>query len=542
MKFTDLFKRGVAALTLLSVTAAFFGVPYCDWACRIQPSTEYWFLGIVVLTFVWGRFFCEALCPLGIVQSIVNRLTHPKTPVRRVCSRLPESTAQIVVRWTVFVLFIGLIASGVGAAWAISPYAIYGKALAGGLSVTLIPFAIVVVLSAFGKGRVWCNRICPFGTLFHLLSRVSLRKQKIGPCCANCRACFAKSTYAKSKAEEAVPSSDGVTRRETLKGISVLAAIETADKLTDGGFAPISYHDEPKREHTVLPPGAISRKRFAQKCVGCDLCVANCPGECLKPSMSLSTFGQPVMTFAKGHCILGCTRCGDICPAGALEKLDDPTKANTHVGFAVWEKERCIRTTDGVPCEACIKKCPVKAIHDVNGKYLVVDREKCIGCGACEHVCAARPLPAMVVEGLDTQRIIRPMSEADLIAEMESQIAAGAAVVVARDNVIVRVEQGAGIRPVLDLLSRGDLKRALVVDKIIGRAAAAICIVGGAKKVIGQVMSEDAKALLEEHGVIAEGRTMVKGIVNRKGDGPCPMEEKVKALTVPEKMVEALRR
>ena len=90
----------VAAFVLYAVTAAFFGFD-TDLVCRIQPAATVWFLVVLLLTPLVGRLFCECLCPLGIIQSVVNWIFHPKTKVRRVCTRLPESHAQQTVRWTV---------------------------------------------------------------------------------------------------------------------------------------------------------------------------------------------------------------------------------------------------------------------------------------------------------------------------------------------------------------------------------------------------------------------------------------------------------
>lgn len=530
MKFVKI----IAAFVMLAmVTAAFFGVPFCSLACKLQPGPSYWFLGVLALTFAWGRFFCEVMCPLGILQSIVNFVFHPKTHVRRVCSRLPVTKTQKMVRLAVLVAFVGLVAAGVGVAWSISPYAIYGRALAMWLP-GLIVFAVVLVLSAIGKGRVWCNWVCPFGTVFTVLSMFSLRKQKVVKCCANCRACFPMSSSPKTE-------DTGMTRREALQGVAMVAAVDATEKLTDGGYAPISLPGSPVRERSVLPPGAGKRAVFERRCVGCGLCVRNCSGECLVHSSGLKNFGQPEMSFQKGHCIIGCTKCGDVCPAGALERVDKTTKANIHVGFAEWHKDRCIRMTEKVQCNACEKKCPVNAIHMVEG-VPVVDRQKCLGCGACEHVCPSRPMPAMAVVGYDEQVVVRPMSESDLIAEMVARVHAGKAIVVARNGVISAAEEGRGVKPILDLLDRGELKGAIVVDKIIGRAAASACVVGGAKRVFSVVMSKGAQAFLKEHGIAADAETLTDEIVNRAKTGMCPMEQRVLNETDPEKMVELIRK
>ena len=119
----------VAAAMLACVTAAFFGFD-TDLACRIQPAATVWFLAVLLLTPLFGRLFCECLCPLGIIQSIVNWIFHPKTKVRRVCTRIPETKAQQTVRWTVLAVVAVLIATGFGAVgWFLTPYSIYGKTL-----------------------------------------------------------------------------------------------------------------------------------------------------------------------------------------------------------------------------------------------------------------------------------------------------------------------------------------------------------------------------------------------------------------------------
>ena len=181
-------KALVAAAMLGAVTAAFFGAD-TDLACRIQPAATVFFLVVLLLTPIVGRLFCECCCPLGIVQSVVNWVFHPRTKVRRVCTRLPETKRQLAVRWAVFALFLIAGVAGLSFVW-LDPYAIFGR----GLTLTGGLFFLVLVLSCVGAGRLWCNGICPVGTLLQLVSRFAVFKNKVEKCdhCEECRKCFPK--------------------------------------------------------------------------------------------------------------------------------------------------------------------------------------------------------------------------------------------------------------------------------------------------------------------------------------------------------------
>lgn len=93
------------------------------------------------------------------------------------------------------------------------------------------------------------------------------------------------------------------------------------------------------------------------------------------------------------------------------------------------------------------------------------------------------------------------------------------------DGTIHRFTQR-GVKDLLTLVTESPetLKGALIADKAVGKAAAACMVVGGVKHVHADVMSEPALALLQHHGVEAEYGTLVDHIINRTGDGWCPME------------------
>ena len=315
--------------------------------------------------------------------------------------------------------------------------------------VALLTFLVLAVI-AWRDGRAYCNSICPVGTTLSFFSRFSLFKVRFDKSkCKNCsvceKSCKAKAIdfkagtvdysrcvvcgdcVAKCKFDalhyttksavtpESVPEKAGAapdpSRRSFLIGTAIAAgtvATAKAQMKVDGGLAVIEDKKAPKRETPVTPPGSISARHIQRHCTACQLCVTSCPNNVLRPSTDVSHFMQPVMSFERGHCRPECTRCSQVCPTGAIKPITKEEKTDIHVGHAVWVKENCVVLTDGVSCGNCARHCPTGAIQMVeyqhNGKTVMipaVDENKCIGCGACEHLCPARPFSAIYVEGIE---------------------------------------------------------------------------------------------------------------------------------------------
>jgi len=116
--------------------------------------------------------------------------------------------------------------------------------------------------------------------------------------------------------------------------------------------------------------------------------------------------------------------------------------------------------------------------------------------------------------------------------------------VIVRDGKITDAERGRGVSPLLRLYDSkpGVLKDAVLVDKVIGRAASFVAISGGAKHVFGKVMSEDAAALLKKHGITTSTDLLVPRILNQKRDGLCPLEQSVQGIDDPAKALVAMRK
>ncbi len=118
----------------------------------------------------------------------------------------------------------------------------------------------------------------------------------------------------------------------------------------------------------------------------------------------------------------------------------------------------------------------------------------------------------------------------------------GTTLAVCRGGVLF-VSQKSGIAPALDCLSLGDaLHGSAAADKIIGKAAAMLFISAGVRELYGEVMSLAAAAMLDKYGVVRSHTILTEVIVNRKGDGICPMEEAVMDISDPSKAEAALRK
>ena len=100
---------------------------------------------------------------------------------------------------------------------------------------------------------------------------------------------------------------------------------------------------------------------------------------------------QPRMIFTEGYCLPECTRCADICPAGAIRPIDTATKSVTRIGTATVNPDLCISAAYGQHCGNCARNCPTGAITMVDGdsgnQRPAVNAELCIGCGKCVYVC-----------------------------------------------------------------------------------------------------------------------------------------------------------
>ena len=435
------------------------------------------FLIVLAATILLGRVYCSSICPLGTLQDLVIAASRRARRLRRKRVFFKLTPPHHVIRYGVLLVAAAAPAAGGMILLALlDPFSTFGRIAANlgrpaflaannaaayllerlqsyGLnrvqlnpaaypSVALAALALAVVgWLAARHGRLYCNTVCPVGTLLGLVSRFSLFKVRIvADDCINCTLCervcksacidliamavdmsrcvgcfncfgacptggMAYTWRKEPKGRGRVARVDGKKRRLLMLGAAALTgwSLGSAQKKPVEGSKPSTV--VVRREVPVAPPGARSIDRFTAACTACHMCVSVCPTHVLSPSFleyGITGILQPRMDYQAGFCNYDCTLCGDVCPSGAIHPLILPVKKVTQIGTATFVKENCIVYAENTDCGACSEHCPTKAVSMVPYKHLVapeVKEEFCIGCGACEHACPTRPYKAIYVEG-----------------------------------------------------------------------------------------------------------------------------------------------
>lgn len=441
MKSLKVIRIIIAALMLLGITALLLDATgmlrhWLWWMPKVQllpailAGNFLWVIAVLVGTAVVGRCYCAAVCPMGVFQDIFiwlhKLLFGKKRPYRY---RKPQNW----LRYTVLVAFVVLMVLGLnGIAVLIAPYSAYARMVTNIHGTGMVHWIAIATLCCLGVmsfcwGRLWCNTLCPVGSLLSLVSRYRLIGIRIdADKCAGCRKCEqgcramcididnktvdhsrcvdcmnclnvckvgAISFGRTRKAKNGKPV-DGSRRKFVATSVAVGAAmaVQAQEQKMDGGLAAIMDKSVPERKTPLKPFGARSLKNFSQRCTACQLCVSQCPEKVLRPSTKPATLMQPEMNYTDGYCRMACTRCSEVCPAGAILPISKEEKTAISIGVAVVLKENCIS------CGTCARHCPSAAISMVDG-YPAVNEARCLGCGACEYYCPARPMTAIYVEG-----------------------------------------------------------------------------------------------------------------------------------------------
>ena len=420
-------------------------------------------IGLVLLTLVFGRVYCSVICPLGVFQDGISWLGTRKSKAPYKYKKELRWLRYGI--WVAYVaclvagiqVVVSLLApyGAYGRILGSIKHPVAGPTII----IAAVTLIVVVALSLKG-GRTYCNSICPVGTTLSFFSRFAMFRPVIdADKCKHCKACehackaqciaiskdeqkidysrcvdcfncletckFGALSYkfawkipgqagndAGKAGNDAGKAGNDASRRAFMAGTAIAvgaaalkgaeARAQEAAKKVDGGYADVLPKQPLDREIPITPPGSKSVKDFYRHCIACQLCVVECPNNVLRPSSNPERLMQPEMGYENGFCRPECTRCSEVCPAGAIEKISREEKTQYHIGTAHVDLGACISATGKTHCGKCASKCPVGAIHMVKtetGMAPAVNEEVCIGCGACEQYCPVRPISAITVNG-----------------------------------------------------------------------------------------------------------------------------------------------
>jgi hypothetical protein len=116
------------------------------------------------------------------------------------------------------------------------------------------------------------------------------------------------------------------------------------------------------------------------------------------------------------------------------------------------------------------------------------------------------------------------------------------AFVMVRDGMVLAYSKEKGVAPFFSAVARKRVKGASLADRIIGKAVAFLCAYRGIVAVYTPVVSKPAVSVLEENQIPWKADQVVPMILNREGDGQCPIERIVTAATSPEEAYLILRK
>ena len=420
-------------------------------------------VSVLMVTLIFGRVYCSFLCPLGSLQDILIALSRKIGWRKKHSYQKPRN----LLRYSILGLVVVSAALGsMSLLNLLDPYSLAGRMITQfaqpfffriynaavsllvnfniylfsketaylPLSVWLVTlgFFILILIMSVRHGRLYCNTLCPVGTLLGLISRISLFKLSIhqnfcnecvrcaGVCkagcidpqtavidqerCVNCFNCLYACPQSVVSYRPSWGKEEGGAWSPARRGflIGSLAVAGSALFMFNSNIRNLLGNAHASQSPPITPPGSVSVEHFTQSCSACHLCVNACPTKVITPSFLEFGIGgvlQPLMNYSKSFCDYECNICGRVCPTGAILPLPLEEKKFTQIGTVDLLKEKCVVYVDKTNCGACGEVCPTHTISFIdkdNILYPETDTQYCIGCGACEKACPTTPKSIVV--------------------------------------------------------------------------------------------------------------------------------------------------
>ncbi len=311
--------------------------------------------------------------------------------------------------------------------------------------------------------RFWCRVLCPLGAFLGVFARFAIfGMEKDHAKCTDCNLCLVHCQGADSpqggvkwrqdechmcmNCESACPEDvikfrflpgrkGAIVKPDTGRRTAVASAAAGAALLPMTRVADVI---DTNYDHRVIrPPGSVPEKEFLERCIRCAECMKVCPNNALHPAFfeaGVEGIWTPILIPRIGYCEPSCVLCGQVCPTGAIQKINEDQKLGVgqkaiSIGTAFYDLGRCLPWSMSTPCIVCEEFCPTSpkaiwveeavvpkrlpiagkdgaapAMETVAVQRPHVDPSLCIGCGACEKVCPVQDKPAVYVTSVGETR------------------------------------------------------------------------------------------------------------------------------------------
>ena len=147
-------------------------------------------IGVTTITIVYlimgGRSYCAWVCPYGILSEIGEKWHNTLVSKKIIKSRKFDNRVRHIF-WGIFLLLS--FTSGYLVFETFNVVGILSRMIAYGWSVALIWVVVVFAIEVFFSRRAWCRYICPIGTTYGYLSKVSALRVEWNDNCDSCMVC-----------------------------------------------------------------------------------------------------------------------------------------------------------------------------------------------------------------------------------------------------------------------------------------------------------------------------------------------------------------
>lgn len=163
--------------------------PYAGAAAMLAAKSiiaSFWPATLVLIgTYVFGRFFCGWICPLGTLLDLTDRLLRPLFRLTR--RWMPDATSRLKpVRHVLLIASLLSAVLGLQLAGFLDPFSILTRGLIRHIAITSLILLLLIFSLEFLARRFWCRYLCPLGAMLGLIAPFSLLKRRPTRACGKC--------------------------------------------------------------------------------------------------------------------------------------------------------------------------------------------------------------------------------------------------------------------------------------------------------------------------------------------------------------------